>query len=46
MLSKVMKTILFLSSPKLTSYIVIMYGFPFQNMIIIFIHLVFGYVIN
>ena len=46
MLSKVMKTILFLSSPKLNSYIVIMYGFPFQNMIIIFIHLVFGYVIN
>ena len=45
MLSKVMKTISFLSSSKWDSYIIIMYGFPFQNIIMIFIHLVFVYVI-
>ena len=42
MLSKVMKTISFLSSSKWNSYIL----YDFQNIIMIFIHLVLVYVIN
>ena len=45
-LSKARKTISFLSSSKRNSYFIIVYGFPFQNKLMIFIHLVFGYVIN
>ena len=46
MLSKVMKTISFLSSSKWNSYIIFMYVFQFQNIIMIFIHVVLVYVIN
>ena len=46
MLFKVMKTMSILSSSKWNSYITIMNGFQFQNMIMIFTHLVFFYVIN
>ena len=46
MLSKVMKPISFLSSSKWNSYNIIMYGFQFQNIIMIFIHVVSFHVID
>ena len=46
MLSKVMKPISFLSSSKCNCYIIIMYGFQFQNIIMIFINVVLAHVIN
>ena len=46
MLSKVMKPISFLSSSKCDCYIIIMYGFQFQNIIMIFINIVLAHVIN
>ena len=46
MLSKVMKPISFLSSSKRNCYIIIIYGFQFQNTIMIFINVVLAHVIN
>ena len=46
MLSKVMKPISFLGSSKCNCYIIIMYGFQFENIIMIFINIVLAHVIN
>ena len=46
MLSKVTNPISFLSSSKCIFYIITMYGFQFQNIIMIFINVVLAHVIN